>query len=1190
MPNTSEASRARTDSVESIAARSRKSSTSMMNDLLVNARQEECGTSGQKRKDSGDDSQTAAAAAAATRSRKTSSSCMMDPPSTTASAAGPVVLLQHRAGRPRTRTNSVSSLENEEESLKQQRKMSQDSSISASSAHLGIPHDSTTDPSAAAAAAAAPRQRNGSLSETGTGNSKSVIDALLPSQSFEDVESLPLPSHVADGPSFEDADSLPLPPLPLPPPPSLEPLAPLVLTGTTDDATLTPTMSNDSSNRVKRSKSGNASVAAAAAAAALEHLDALGGKLSASEKEAAATALSAAAAPGSSAPGSGPTAGVASMPNATTKGSLKEEEDEQSSAGTQTSSANQRLLYEAIMMTAGGGLMSTGGGGGAATIQGGDAHHGECGVTTGRERLESIGSFLDVAASFRNRDRLESWGGMSDLSLQLGGGGSDPSRPAWLHGAGGSSSAIAAAAAATASTETNAAANAAGVPPAMDDVDLLDLFPEPARSVPSRISMARDRLNSVASLSEGSFTGFPILVDGVDMTLDVQAFVAAAMASVGDQLAELAGAVESAASLSGSTAPIDITAALAPLVENAAAAHRRDGDESETSSAAEPMIGAALEGGMGAGRGRRRPRSWSASSGRISVDYEAVAQAVDAAHAATGAVDVASIANSSSEETGPGAAMPAGDCSKKEKPRRTRRQLPLKRSRDGSDSDRKVKAAPTSKANEDIDQIRERARAAAGYVPPQQLASAASKKQEQTKASVPLKKRAKRPSPNPDRTTSNPPDATPRISNKTSRPAPERAPSAPLTLSADVTTSCSKQTKGQTNQKWDSMFECLVEFINERREEETTGQSEEDKNAWVWDGNVPTTHKAKDGKAIGRWVNNQRSAKGKGSLKGERLQRLESIGLKWSVLVSNSWNDAFGELQKYSDEQKKAGKEWDGNVPTNYQIKANPNGSGPQGEDRNLGRWVNRQRSLYQSGKLRKDRQLALEKMGLKWSMLASTSWESMYETFCEYVQQKKTSGVGGKSEWDGNVPATYRTNDNPPRSLGRWINRQRSAKMKNSLKKEYVDKLNAVGLKWSVHERCSSNDKQGEAGEVGNVGSCDGEKKPAFPPNGNAGECKADNVESSDVDKKPPPSINNKQGECKSNDTDDGGGCASVTNGSSNDKDCENKAGSDVSGGDAKTAKDSADDPQGEGKANHSSDVVEKNVSAVSVTKGKEN
>ena len=141
-------------------------------------------------------------------------------------------------------------------------------------------------------------------------------------------------------------------------------------------------------------------------------------------------------------------------------------------------------------------------------------------------------------------------------------------------------------------------------------------------------------------------------------------------------------------------------------------------------------------------------------------------------------------------------------------------------------------------------------------------------------------------------------------------------------------------------------------------------------------------------------------------------------------------------------------------VPTNYRIKVSRDKSKPFGkdddEDKNLGRWVNRQRSMFQAGKLRKDRQLALEKIGLKWSMLATTSWESMFETLCQYVEGKKKGG----NEWDGNVPANYRTEDVPPRALGRWINRQRSAYGKSKLKPEYVAKLNEIGLKWSIHER----------------------------------------------------------------------------------------------------------------------------------------
>jgi hypothetical protein len=143
--------------------------------------------------------------------------------------------------------------------------------------------------------------------------------------------------------------------------------------------------------------------------------------------------------------------------------------------------------------------------------------------------------------------------------------------------------------------------------------------------------------------------------------------------------------------------------------------------------------------------------------------------------------------------------------------------------------------------------------------------------------------------------------------------------------------------------------------------------------------------------------------------------------------------------------------------------------------------------------------------------MLATTSWESMYDTLVDYVEEKvrKSSerllsylnasrylsvGIWPSSQkkegvnWDGNVPANYKTNDNPPRALGRWINRQRSAHVKKKLKKEYVDKLSDIGLKWSVHERRSADesvsmdaDQQKQPCQVFSAAGVD-EKRKAIP------------------------------------------------------------------------------------------------------------
>jgi len=115
--------------------------------------------------------------------------------------------------------------------------------------------------------------------------------------------------------------------------------------------------------------------------------------------------------------------------------------------------------------------------------------------------------------------------------------------------------------------------------------------------------------------------------------------------------------------------------------------------------------------------------------------------------------------------------------------------------------------------------------------------------------------------------------------------------------------------KGQSEQKWEEMYQCLVAYVQEQKEKETRGMTKEEATehlvSWEWSGNVPTMYKRKDGKALGRWINNQRSAKSKGTLKMDREVRLVSTGLKWSVLTTNAWTDMMEELRIYVQEQTK---------------------------------------------------------------------------------------------------------------------------------------------------------------------------------------------------------------------------------------------------------------------------------------------
>lgn len=517
-----------------------------------------------------------------------------------------------------------------------------------------------------------------------------------------------------------------------------------------------------------------------------------------------------------------------------------------------------------------------------------------------RDRLESF----DIAGlpphhpygSSRRRDRLESWGGMSDLSIPVQDSTGTDSLIGLGSAAGGSAGGITNSTAALAAAVYTSLANDLSAAANLDGNESISdfLVHDDHEKIPSRISMSRSRLNSINSTAtDPSLSHLPT---EHEIPSDIQNLVKQAMASVGDQLAEMAEAATEAA--------------------------RDLEDHSELSSAASPLIGAVLDasakamGSFAALHQPNRPRSSSLTQGMdIAVDYAAVAAAVNAAEAASGAIDLAVFAHSASTSvaSNTSSAQKTASGAKRKRPK-----LPLKKIKKSVSTTPaaivvtkttpkrppvqiELPPIPKSKMNErDLEMIRERARAAAGYVPPTSLPSV-----------PPPKKRAKI-DPHTPSTKVAAGTATPRTI-----PSVKSAASTPFTpASSCVNTPGSAKSaasKGQSSQKWDSMFDCLLEFVEDRRKEETVDMSEEEKAAWIWDGNVPTTFKAKDGKALGRWINNQRSAKSKGVLKDDREKRLIDAGLKWSVLASNSWNEMLDELRVYVSEQTKAGRKWDGN-------------------------------------------------------------------------------------------------------------------------------------------------------------------------------------------------------------------------------------------------------------------------------------
>lgn len=106
---------------------------------------------------------------------------------------------------------------------------------------------------------------------------------------------------------------------------------------------------------------------------------------------------------------------------------------------------------------------------------------------------------------------------------------------------------------------------------------------------------------------------------------------------------------------------------------------------------------------------------------------------------------------------------------------------------------------------------------------------------------------------------------------------------------------------------------------------------------------------------------------------------------------------------------------------------------------------------MYQSGKLKEERRLELEKIGLKWAVLSTTSWQAMYDALLEYVEMRKKNDQN--NQWDGHIPASYETDEKPPKRLGKWITRQRAAFTAKKLKDEYREKLEKLGLSWEPND-----------------------------------------------------------------------------------------------------------------------------------------
>ena len=183
--------------------------------------------------------------------------------------------------------------------------------------------------------------------------------------------------------------------------------------------------------------------------------------------------------------------------------------------------------------------------------------------------------------------------------------------------------------------------------------------------------------------------------------------------------------------------------------------------------------------------------------------------------------------------------------------------------------------------------------------------------------------------------------------------------------------------------------------------------------------NVPTQCLEKP--VLGRWVTTQRTQRSKGNLDSDYEKLLTDIGFEWEAPrtdVREIWNKRFEELQKFKEQNGHC------EVPARHK------------ENRSLGAWLTKQRTLRRNGSLSDEYQQKLTNLGVTWrKQEKQRTWDDLFNVLLLFKQENGHC----------NVPCHYKKN---PR-FARWALKQRQSKRKGILDPEKVARLTKIGFVW---------------------------------------------------------------------------------------------------------------------------------------------
>ena len=194
------------------------------------------------------------------------------------------------------------------------------------------------------------------------------------------------------------------------------------------------------------------------------------------------------------------------------------------------------------------------------------------------------------------------------------------------------------------------------------------------------------------------------------------------------------------------------------------------------------------------------------------------------------------------------------------------------------------------------------------------------------------------------------------------------------------------------------------------------------------------------GVSLSDWIYTQRINYKKGILSQDKIEKLESIGMEWQIILSpdEQWKKMYELAKEYYETHG------DLLIPNDFKTI---NGIDKDEKGNGLGQWIAHQRMNYKQGNLSQDKIEKLESIGMEWQIILSPDeqWKKMYELAKEYYETHGNLLVVTQSNTINNKIGEKE------KKLGTWISTQRQNYKKGILSKEKIEKLESIGMIWIV-------------------------------------------------------------------------------------------------------------------------------------------